>query len=76
MRKTATKPCSDCICSDLFRQNLVETFLGVKLERQGGTLCVRLTINPFFACVYALIKEHYFNCSEIFKMLLSYKLFP
>lgn len=32
-------------------------------------------INPFFACMYALIKEHYFNCSEIFKMLLSYSLF-
>lgn len=32
-------------------------------------------INPFFACVSALIKENYFNCSEIFKMLLSYSLF-
>lgn len=32
-------------------------------------------INPFFACVYALIKGYYFNCSEIFKTLLSYSLF-
>lgn len=39
-----------------------------------GSVVVFL-INPFFACVYALIKGYYFNCSEIFKTLLSYSLF-
>ncbi len=32
-------------------------------------------INPFFSCVYALIKQNFYNCLEIFKMIKSYGLF-